>query len=56
MRRGRREDVAAVEGRRDGFERVVPIRHLVGRVDAAELLRGGDQQPVVGPDEQTPVT
>src|SRR6185503_13697414 len=56
MRGCRRENIAAVERRRDGLERVIAIRHLVGGVDPSELLRSRDQEPVVGPDEETPVS
>ena len=53
MRGGGREEVAAVEGARDGLERVRGVRELVRALDPAEL-RGGHEQAVVRPDEQPP--
>ena len=50
VRRGRREEVAAVECSRHRFERVVGVRELVRLCDAAELVRRRDQQTVVRPD------
>ena len=52
VRRGRREEVAAVEGARDGLQRVVGVGELVRLGNAAEALGGGQQQPVVGADVQ----
>ena len=40
---------------RDGLERVLAVRDLVRRVDPAEPLGRRDEQPVVGPDVETPV-
>ena len=55
VRRRRREDVSAVEGRRDGLERVLAVGQLVGGVDPAELLGRRDQQAVVGADVEAAV-
>ena len=50
MRRGRREQVAAVEGARDRLQRVVRVRELVRLGDTAEALGGGQEEAVVGAD------
>ena len=50
MSGGGREEVAAVERARDGLERVLRVRELVRLGDPAELLGGGHEQAVVGPD------
>ena len=55
MRRGRREDVAAVEGVRDRLEPVVGVRKLDRLLDSAEPVGGEDQEPVVGADVEAPV-
>ena len=51
VRRGRSEEVAAVEGARDRLERVLRVRELVRRRDPRPLGRG-DQQAVVRADEE----
>ena len=53
--RRRREDIAAVEGRGHRLERVLPVRDLVRRLDAAELLGRRHEQAVVRPHIQPPV-
>ena len=50
MRRGGREEIAAVERARDRVQRICGIRELVRLVDAAEALGGRQQQPVVRAD------
>src|SRR6202030_939307 len=40
------EEVAAVEGAGDGLQRVVRIRELVRRRDAAEAFSGGQEEAV----------
>ena len=52
VRRGGREQIAAVERPRDGLERVLGVRELVRLGDAAEPLGRGHEQAVVGPDVQ----
>ena len=53
MRRGRREQVATVEGSRDRRERIRRVGELAG-LDDAGTVRGREQQPVIGPDVMTP--
>ncbi len=52
VRRGRREQIAAVKGARDRLERVGGVRELVGVVDPRALGRR-QQQAVVRPHEAT---
>src|SRR5206468_12056492 len=47
---GRREEIAAVERAGNGLERVFGIGELVRLRDATELLGGGNEKTVVGPD------
>ena len=54
MRGRRREQVAPVERAGDRLERVGRVRDLHRDVDPREL-DGGEQQAVVGPDEQPPL-
>ena len=53
MGRHRGEHVAAVERRRHRLQQPRRRREVDGLLDAAEVLRGRHEQPVVGPDEQT---
>jgi len=55
VRGDRGEDVAPVEGRRDGLEAVARVGHVHRFDDAAEALGSRSQQAVVGPDEQPAV-
>ena len=54
-RRHRREDVPAVEGRGHGLPMPVRLRQLDRLGDAAEHVRGRQQQTIVRTDEQTAV-
>ena len=51
----RREDVAAVEGARDGLEPVRRVLQLPRALDAAETVRGQHEQPVVRADVEPSV-
>ena len=53
---GRGEEIASVERARDRLERVLRVHELVRLGDPAELLRGRDQQAVVGPHVQPTLT
>ena len=53
MGRHRGEHVAAVERCRHRVQQPRRRREVDGLLDAAEMLRGRHEQPVVGPDEQT---
>ena len=53
VRRGGREEIAPVERPRHRLERVRGIGDLVRALDPAQL-GGGDEQPVVGADEEPP--
>ena len=55
MGRGRGEDVATVEGACNGLEPVGGMRELDRLLDSAEPVGGHDEEPVVGPDIETPV-
>jgi hypothetical protein len=55
MRRSGREDVTSVEGGRHGLERVAPVGDLERHRDAAEPLGRGNEEAVVGTDEQATV-
>src|SRR5206468_9614590 len=56
MRSRRREEVPAVKRARDRLERVLGICELVRLGDSAKLLGGRNEQPVVRPDVDTPVS
>ena len=53
--RGRREEVAPVEGAGHRLQRVVGVGELVRLGDPAEALRGRQEEAVVGADVQPPV-